>query len=206
MSRWNTYTAQCKTFQVSVQPHWHSCSSERHREISLCTLHMHAYVCLPLQICISIHICVFLHVCAVCVSACVFFTVRLFSADSLHSNFRGYYHWGWLKMYIIKTRALLVASEESLYQAVIILYYSWWCILNTLPSEQSPQILLSVHPWQEKNCLISRPRGTVPRSLNHHLLPLSVSGSNLQGAGRQMGHTRHVADDTWGCIRVLNRH
>ncbi len=167
---------------------------------------MHACVCLPLQICIGIHICVFLHVCAVWVSAYACVTAQLFSADSLHSNFRGYYHWGWLKMYIIKTWALLVVSGESLYQAVIILYYSWWCILSASPSEQSPQILLSLHPRRREKRLISRPQGTVPRSLNHHLLPLSVSGSNLQGAGRQMGHTRHVADDTWGCIRVLNRH
>lgn len=49
---------------------------------------------------------------------------------------------------------------------------------------------------REEMHLISRLWGMVPRSLNHHLLPLSVSGSNLQGAGRQMGHTRHIADDT----------
>lgn len=145
---------------------------------------MHACVCLPLEICMSIHICVCFCMCRqfgclpVCVCVCV--TARLLIADSLHSNLRGYYHLGWLKTYIIKTWALLVIGV-SLYQAVIILYYSWWCILNTLPSEQRPQIPLSLRPGQREKCLISRPRGTVPRSLNHHLLPLSVSGSNLQG-------------------------
>ena len=170
---------------------------------------MHAPVCLlPANLHRHTYLCVSACECsfAVCVCVCVCVTARVFSADSLNSNLRGYYHWGWLKMYIIKTRALLVVSGESLYQAVIILYYSWWCILNALPSEQSPQIRLSPHPRRGEKCLISRPRGTVPRSLNHHLLPLSMSGSSLQGAGRQMGHTRHVADDTWGCIRVLNRH
>ena len=102
-------------------------------------LHKHTYLC------------VFLHVCAVWLSACVCVWVcHCLHADSLHSNLTGYYHWGWLKMYIIKTWVLPVVTGESLYQAIIILYYSWWFMLNTLPSKQSPQILLSLGPPTER--------------------------------------------------------
>lgn len=99
------------------------------------------------------------------------------------------------------------SSVESLYTKSSL--YSiipgdvYWALCQ---ASRSPKYFYLSPAGREEKHLISRPWGMVPRSLNHHLLPLSVSGSNLQGAGRQMGHTRRIADDTWGCIRVLNRH
>lgn len=113
---------------------------------------------------------------------CLRVNARLFGANTVRRNLRGV-----LSLMLAKDEhnqdagvarhQRTVSTPRWNYTLSILLMYTEHFAKQAEPLDTT---------FSHLKCLISRPRGTVPRSLNHHLLPLSMSGSSIQGADRQM--------------------